>query len=138
MGLAKDRSCGSGNDPDSTTEHVAPDAFVRGCAKRATTAAWNQEDPQSVMPPTPLATLRRDGRMRPPLHKQKPPAFWLTADSLELTALLFVQQHAFCLFRIDRTVEKLVVFEEDLDERGARGNRSLDQRLGQRIFNVFL
>src|SRR5579864_7948745 len=51
---------------------------------------------------------------------------------------VLVQQHAFRLFRIDRTVEELVVFEEDLDERGTRGDRALDQRLGQRVFDVLL
>src|SRR5579863_9881482 len=49
-----------------------------------------------------------------------------------------VQQDSFCLFRIHRTVKELVVFEEDLNERGARGNRALDQRLRQRVFDVLL
>src|SRR5579864_6760076 len=51
---------------------------------------------------------------------------------------VLVQQHAFRLFRIDRAVEELVVFEEDLDEGGARGNCALDQRLRQRVFDVLL
>src|SRR6516162_7679289 len=69
---------------------------------------------------TPLASLGADECVRP------------------YTSLVFVQQHALCLFRIYRAVEELVVFEEDLDERGARRDRALDQRLGQRVFDVLL
>src|SRR5579862_6867669 len=49
-----------------------------------------------------------------------------------------IQQNTFCLLRIDRAVEELVVFEEDFNERGAGSDRALDQRLGQRIFDVLL
>ena len=49
-----------------------------------------------------------------------------------------VQQDAFRLFGIDRAVKQLVVFEEDLDEGGAGGDGALDQRLRQRVFDVFL
>ena len=52
--------------------------------------------------------------------------------------LVFVQQYAFGLLRIYWTLEQLIVFEEDLDERGARGDCALDQRLGQRVFDVLL
>src|ERR1700693_5564518 len=52
--------------------------------------------------------------------------------------LFLVQQDAFRLFGIDWAVEQLVVFEEDLDEGGARGDGALDQRLRQRVFDVLL
>ncbi len=51
---------------------------------------------------------------------------------------LFVQQHAFRLFGIDWAVEQFVVFQEDFDEGGARGDGALNQRLRQRVFDVFL
>src|ERR1700721_1292889 len=58
-------------------------------------------------------------------------------SDIERLAVL-VQQHALGFLRIHRTVEQLVVFEEDLDKRRPRGDRSLNQRLRQRVFNVFL
>jgi hypothetical protein len=51
---------------------------------------------------------------------------------------LFVQQHAFRLFGIDWAVEQFVVFQEDFDEGGAGGDGALNQRLGQRVFDVLL
>src|ERR1019366_5097485 len=63
----------------------------------------------------------RGGRMRPPLRE-----------------LFLVQQDAFGLLRVYWAVEELVVFEEDLDEGGARGDGALDQRLRQRVFDVLL
>ncbi len=44
------------------------------------------------------------------------------------TSLALVQQHALVLFFADEAVEKLVVFEVDLDERRALRDRTLDQR----------
>ena len=52
--------------------------------------------------------------------------------------LFLVQQDSFRLFGVDGAVEELVVFEEDLDEGGAGGDGALDQRLRQRVFDVFL
>ena len=52
--------------------------------------------------------------------------------------LLLVQQDAFGLFRVYWAVEEFVVFQEDLDEGGARSDGALDQRLRQRVFDVFL
>ena len=51
----------------------------------------------------------------------------LTAELRWLAVL--VQQHALGLLRVHRTVEQLVVFEEDLDKRRTRGDRTLNQRL---------
>src|SRR5207244_3483354 len=44
----------------------------------------------------------------------------------------------FGLLRIHRAIVQLIAFEENLDERRARGDRALDQGLRKRIFNVFL
>ena len=46
-----------------------------------------------------------------------------------LRELVLVQQDAFRFFGIYGAVEELVVFQEDLDEGGARGDCALDQRL---------
>ena len=55
-----------------------------------------------------------------------------------LRELFLVQQDAFRLFGVDWAVEELVVFEEDLDEGGTRGDGALDQRLRQWVFDVLL
>ncbi len=64
----------------------------------------------------------------------------LTAEYQLLNASLpaLVQQHAFRLLRVYWAVEQFVSFQEDFDEGGPRGDCSLNQRLGQRVFNVFL
>src|SRR5215469_13506934 len=56
----------------------------------------------------------------------------------EFDLTVAVEQHAFLLLFSYRAVEEFVAFEEDFDERRARGNRALDHGLGQRILDVAL
>src|SRR4029077_2893478 len=51
---------------------------------------------------------------------------------------VLVQQHAFRFLRVHRTVVQLVAVEEDFDERGARGDRALDERFRERVLDVLL
>ncbi len=54
---------------------------------------------------------------------------FLAGDGARDTLAVFVQQHALGFFGIHRPVKQLVVFEEDLDERRAHSDRSLNQSL---------
>src|SRR3954469_4438249 len=53
-------------------------------------------------------------------------------------SLVAVEQHALLLLFADRAVEEAVALEVDLDERRPRGERSLDERFRERIFDVAL
>src|SRR5437660_773812 len=51
---------------------------------------------------------------------------------------VLVEYNAFGFLRVYWPIVELVVLEEDLDERRPRGDCALDQRLGQRVFDIFL
>jgi len=62
--------------------------------------------------------------------KQKPPAF--TGGSIFLSTEYWVlsaeEQHSVLLLFTHRTIEQLIVFEVDLDERRSGGDSALDER----------
>src|SRR5258707_2742797 len=62
----------------------------------------------------------------------------LAALWLKLSALVLVEQHAFGFCRIHWTIEELVAVAVDLDEGRAHGEGALDERLRERVFDVFL
>src|SRR5258708_24248742 len=63
---------------------------------------------------------------------------WRLLANCYLPGLVAMQQHAFGLLRVlaNLAIEQPVAFEIDLDEGRTGGDYPLDQRLGQRVFDV--